>query len=127
MIRGKRITPDESESREAARSMRVLLWTFALTAIAMCITVVACFASSWTQVMWISAFLLVFTLCKIGLANALFYVMVHYDADRARRVVPAPSMDSVRPVAVALRPGRTRRALRSVARSAKPPRPVLPR
>jgi hypothetical protein len=120
MIRGKRITPDESESREAAQSMRVLLWTFALTAIAMCITVVACFASSWTQVMWISAFLLVFTLCKIGLANALFYVMVHYDAERSRHAAPAPPRGPTRPIVPTLRPGRTRRTLRSVTRSATP-------
>lgn len=102
MIRGKRVAPPESESREAARSMRVLLWTFALTALAMCTAVVVCFAGDWSQMLWISLFLGVFALCKIALANALFYVMVNYDT--ARATGPANPPEPVNP--------------------ARPPRPV---
>jgi hypothetical protein len=129
LIRGKRITPDDSESREAAQSMRILLWTFALTALAMCGTVVACFANSWAEVWLISSFLLVFTLCKIGLANALFYVMIHYDANReAARAAQAAASKAQRSDPI-LRPTRRRRilrprgALRVAATSAKSPRP----
>jgi len=128
VIRGKRITPAESESSEAARSMRVLLWTFALTAIAMCATVVVCFASNWSEVLWISSFLLVFALCKIALANALFYVMVHYDADtHAGRTRPAVATKPLRSARALRRSGRTGGALRIAAGSSKSPRPSTPR
>jgi hypothetical protein len=129
LIRTKRVRPDETESHEATRSMHILLWTFAATALAMCAIVVACFANTWIEVWWISSFLLVFTLCKIGLANALFYGMIHYDKERQatrtkqamalkplgtnptmrRRIVPARGM------------------LKVATTSAKSPRPSAPR
>lgn len=131
VIRVKRIAADESESREAARAMRIMLWTFALTALAMCATVVACFSNSWAEVWWICSFLLVFTLCKIGLANALFYVMVHYDADRqAARAAAAKPPPSDRPHSGAIRRRRAvraRSALRIAASPTKSPRSSAPR
>lgn len=127
MIRGKRITPDDAESLEAVRAMRILLWTFAVTALAMCATVVACFANNWAEVWWISSFLLVFTVCKIGLANALFYVMVHYDADRqAARAAQAAALKPARSSPTVRRLVRTKGALSIAATSAKSPRPSIP-
>jgi hypothetical protein len=82
LIRGKRIAPGDTESAEAIRSLRLLLWSFGLTAIAMCAIVVAMLSRSWHEMLWIAGFLTVFALLKIALANALFYLMVHYDKDR---------------------------------------------
>ncbi len=71
-----------AESSEERRSLRILLWTFALSAIAMCATVVFTLSPhGWRDLLWISSFMLVFALAKIALAQALFYIMVNYDDD----------------------------------------------
>jgi hypothetical protein len=71
-----------AESNEERRSLRILLWTFALSAIAMCATVVFMLSPhGWRDLLWISSFMLVFALAKIALAQALFYIMVSYDDD----------------------------------------------
>lgn len=71
-------------------SLRIMLWTFGLAAIAMCVTVVVTLSRSWTEMLWISSFVIVFALLKIGLANALFVVMVRYDKERPRVAIPRP-------------------------------------
>jgi len=103
-----------------------MLWTFAITALVMCGAVVACFTSSWSQIWWISSFLLVFTLCKIWLANALFHVMIRYDAarDQARleaKLPPRPNPPLRR------RPARPHDVLRVAASATNSPRPRAPR
>jgi hypothetical protein len=126
VIRTPRVRPVESESGEAVRAMHILLWTFALTALVMCATVVACFTDSWATFWWVSSFLLVFTLFKIGLAHALFYVMVRYDVDReAER---AAALEQARAKPLFRRPVlRPHRVLRVAASSGKTPRPRAPR
>jgi hypothetical protein len=47
----------------------------------MCAAVVAMVSSTWTDVIVMSAFVLVFALLKIVLANALIYTMLRYDAE----------------------------------------------
>jgi hypothetical protein len=77
----------EQESREARRSLFILIGSFFITATVMCAVVVAIVCSTWTDVLMMSAFVLVFALLKIGLANALIYTMLRYDA--ATPEVPA--------------------------------------
>jgi len=73
----------EHESREARRSLFILIGSFFITATVMCAAVVAMVSSTWTDVLIMSAFVLVFALLKIGLANALIYAMLRYDATMA--------------------------------------------
>src|SRR5437763_1269551 len=70
----------EQESREAQRSLVILIGAFFVTATVMCAVVVAMVSSTWTDVVMMSAFVLVFALLKIVLANALIYTMLRYDA-----------------------------------------------
>ena len=125
VIRTKRVAPKETESREAELAVHILLWTFALTALVLCATVAACFTDSWATFWWVSAFLLVFTLCKIGLAHALFYLMVRFDAQReaARTIAlqPAAAKPLFRRSVL-----RADRPLRVAASSGKSPRPRAP-
>ncbi|HJU11551.1 MAG TPA: hypothetical protein VJ728_11775 [Candidatus Binataceae bacterium] len=81
VIRHSRIksTP-EQESLEARRSLFILVGSFFVTAVVMCVVVVAMVASTWTGVIIMSAFVLVFALLKIVLADALIYAMLRYDA-----------------------------------------------
>jgi hypothetical protein len=85
----------EGDSREAIRSMYVLIGSFFVTAVAMCIAVVAVVSKNWTDVLIMSAFVLVFAVLKIGLANALMYVMLRFDdasdTAAARAVEQPPS------------------------------------
>lgn len=73
----------ERETREARRSLFILISSFFVTATVMCAAVVAMVASTWTDVIIMSAFVLVFALLKIMLANALIYTMLRYDAATA--------------------------------------------
>jgi hypothetical protein len=73
----------EQESREARRSLFILIGSFFVTATVMCAAVVALVSSTWTDVLIMSAFVLVFALLKIVLANALIYTMLRYDAATA--------------------------------------------
>jgi membrane protein YdbS with pleckstrin-like domain len=73
----------ERESREAQRSLLILIVSFLITAIVMCAVVVAMVSSTWTDVLIMSAFVLVFALLKIVLADALIYTMLRYDAATA--------------------------------------------
>jgi predicted membrane protein len=77
----------EHESPEARRSLFVLIGAFFVTATIMCAAVVAMVSNTWTDVLIMSAFVLVFALLKIVLANALIYVMLRYDATTAK--IPA--------------------------------------
>jgi hypothetical protein len=96
MIRGRAAASEEIAAREEAASLKILLWTFALAAIAMCATVVVTEARSWTEFWWISGFVVVFALLKIALANALFYLMVHCDSDA--RIATAKGAAPLKPL-----------------------------
>jgi predicted membrane protein len=80
----------ERESLDARRSLFILIGAFFVTATVMCAAVVAMASSTWTDVLVMSAFVLVFALLKIALANALIYTMLRYDA--TTEDVPAQSM-----------------------------------
>ena len=69
----------ERESRETRRSLFILISSFFVTATVMCAVVVATVSSTWTDVIIMSVFVLVFALLKIVLANALIYAMLRYD------------------------------------------------
>jgi hypothetical protein len=69
-----------AEAKEAASSLWILIGTFAVTAIVMSGVVVAVASNTWTDVMVMSAFVIVFALSKIALANAVFYAMLRSDA-----------------------------------------------
>ena len=74
----------ERETREARRSLFILIGSFFITATVMCAAVVVMVSSTWTDVVIMSAFVLVFALLKIVLANALIYTMLRYDAESGR-------------------------------------------
>lgn len=95
--------------------MRILIWTFCAAAITMCVIAAVMLARTWRELIWVSAFLGVFALTKIALANGLFYIMMHCDTDR-REASPAPP-----PV-----PGPKRRAIMRVLprRPTRAPQPV---
>lgn len=80
VIRQARRVPVEHESIAAQRSLFILIGSFFITAVVMCAAVVAMVASTWTDVLIMSAFVLVFALLKIVLADALIYTMLRYDA-----------------------------------------------
>src|SRR5438445_9152424 len=73
----------ERESAEARRALFILIGSFFGAALVMCAVVVAMVSSTWTDVIVMSAFVLVFALLKIVLANALIYAMLRYDAATA--------------------------------------------
>ena len=79
----------EHETREASRSLLILTSAFLVTATVMCGAVVAAVSSTWSDVIIMSAFVLVFALLKIVLANALIYTMLRYDAATANIPVRA--------------------------------------
>ena len=70
----------QRETREAHRSLFILIGSFFVTAMVMCAAVVVMVSNTWTDVIIMSAFVLVFALLKIMLANALIYTMLRYDA-----------------------------------------------
>jgi hypothetical protein len=86
----------ERESREARRSLFILIGSFFVTATVMCGAVVALVSSTWTDVIIMSAFVLVFALLKILLANALIYAMLRYDATTAEVPVRAGRITAYR-------------------------------
>ena len=73
----------QRETREAHRSLFILIGSFFVTAMVMCAAVVVMVSNTWTDVIIMSAFVLVFALLKIMLANALIYTMLRYDAATA--------------------------------------------
>jgi membrane protein YdbS with pleckstrin-like domain len=79
----------ERETREAHRSLFILIGSFFVTAVVMCATVVVTASSTWTDVVVMSAFVLVFALLKIVLANALIYTMLRYDSESAKVALEA--------------------------------------
>jgi len=79
----------ERETLEARRSLFILIGSFFVTATIMCAAVVVMVSSTWTDVIIMSAFVLVFALLKIMLANALIYTMLRYDAATANIPVRA--------------------------------------
>jgi len=86
----------ERESGEARRSLFILVGSFFVTAMVMCAAVVATASSTWTDVIVMSAFVLVFALLKIVLANALIYTMLRYDAATPEVPLPASPIRSYR-------------------------------
>jgi uncharacterized protein (DUF983 family) len=84
----KRIEP-ERESRDARRALFILIGSFFATALVMCVAVVAAVSSTWTDVLVMSAFVLVFALLKIVLANALMFAMLRADSHDRTVVIPA--------------------------------------
>jgi hypothetical protein len=80
LIRLPKKLPAERESAEARRALFILIGSFFGAALVMCAAVVAMVSSTWTDVVVMSAFVLVFALLKIVLANALIYAMLRYDA-----------------------------------------------
>jgi hypothetical protein len=111
---------EAAAAREEAASIKILLWTFALAAIAMCVTVVVTLARSWNELLWISAFVLVFAILKIALANALFYLMINYDKDRHEIPLKMPSM--LKPPPSTVRGTRRLTTTLTLAASGKVPR-----
>ncbi len=89
-------TAAEQEAREARRSLFILIGSFFVTATVMCGAVVAMVSSTWTDVIIMSAFVLVFALAKIVLANALIYTMLRYDAETANVPIRAEPVASYR-------------------------------
>ena len=71
----------EPELLEARRSLFILTSSFFIAATVMCAAVVTIVSSTWTDVIIMSAFVLIFALLKIVLANALIYTMLRYDAE----------------------------------------------
>src|SRR5712692_7511738 len=96
LIRLPKKVPAEQESREARRSLFILIGSFFVTAVVMCAAVVAMVSSTWTDVIIMSAFVLVFALLKIVLANALIYVMLRYDAETLNAPVQTGLVGSYR-------------------------------
>ena len=86
----------ERESREARRSLFILIVSFFITATVMCAVVVAMVSSTWTDVLIMSAFVLVFALLKIVLADALIYTMLRYDATTANAAAETGSTERYR-------------------------------
>lgn len=94
----------ERESREAQRSLLILIGSFFITAIVMCAAVVAMVSSTWTDVLMMSAFVLVFALLKIVLADALIYTMLRYDAATAKATAETGAVGSYRTFAPIRKP-----------------------
>jgi hypothetical protein len=86
----------DQEMREARRSLHILIGSFFVTALVMCAVVVAMVSNTWTDVIIMSAFVLVFALLKIVLANALIYTMLRYDAATINDANPAVAVRSYR-------------------------------
>jgi hypothetical protein len=108
----------EAEAGEAATSLWILVGTFGVTAIVMSAVVVAVASNTWTDVLVMSAFVIVFALSKIALANALFYVMMRSDAAAEASAMAAKGKAG----AVFRRPPPTypRSTLKSAAARSKP-------
>lgn len=128
VIRHPRRVPVERESVAARRSLFILIGSFFITAVVMCAVVVAMVASTWTDILVMSAFVIVFALLKIVLANALIYTMLRYDAATAddavgtRSAGPSSRFTPFRQLPLESR-GRTRsqtRKLRVAIASARP-------
>src|SRR5581483_4330450 len=86
----------DQEMREARRSLHILIGSFFVTALVMCAVVVAMVSNTWTDVIIMSAFVLVFALLKIVLTNALIYTILHYDAATINDANPAVAVRSYR-------------------------------
>ncbi|GEM_PF-2287333 len=82
----------EKDSPETRRSLLILVGSFFITAVVMCVAVVAMVSNTWTDVLIMSAFVLVFALLKILLANALIYAMLRDDRARAQLPAQAPAL-----------------------------------
>lgn len=106
-----------AEADDAAKSIRILVGTFGATAIVMSVVVVAVASNTWTDVIVMSAFVIVFALTKIALADALFYVMIRSDTAAEASAMAAKAGTG----AVFRRPPRTnpRPTLKSAAARSK--------
>jgi len=86
------MTATQVESLEERKSLKILVWTFALAAIAMCATVVFSLSPhGWLDLIWLVSFMIVFVLAKIGLAQVAFMIMMAADDEsEARRTGATP-------------------------------------
>jgi hypothetical protein len=89
LIRDSKKIEPERESRDARRALFILIGSFSATALVMCVAVVAAVSSTWTDVLVMSAFVLVFALLKIVLANALMFAMLRADSHDRTVVISA--------------------------------------
>lgn len=86
----------QARERQEALSVRILLWGFLTTAVVLCAIVATALAKTWLELLIFSGILVIFVLTKIFLANALFYMMMHYDTD-GHAAPPAPARRNVLP------------------------------
>ena len=91
----RKAAPVDPEARQSANSLFILIAAFGVTAIAMSVAVVVVASNTWTDVLVMSAFVFVFALAKIGLANALFYVMIKSDAATEEAIATKAKAGSV--------------------------------
>jgi hypothetical protein len=96
----------EVEARQSTNSLIILISTFGVTALVMSIAVVVTASNTWTDVLVMSAFVFVFALAKIVMANALFYVMIKSDASVEQAIATKAKAGAVfrRPVPTPPRP-----------------------
>jgi hypothetical protein len=96
----------EAEARQSANSLLILISTFGVTALIMSAAVVVTASNTWTDVLVMSAFVFVFALAKIVMANALFYVMIKSDASVEEAIAAKAKAGAVfrRPVPTQPRP-----------------------
>ena len=84
-----RTTSSQSHDADERRALVILAVVFAATAVAMGIAVVVAGSSTWTEAVPLIAFVVVFALTKVVLADALFYVMIRSDVHAEAKAVEA--------------------------------------
>ncbi len=116
------MTASQVESLEERKSLKILVWTFAFAAIAMCATVVFSLSPhGWLDLIWLVSFMIVFVLAKIGLAQVAFMIMMAADDESEARRINTPKQPTK---LIPLNPERrrTKRVLTGTASSQNPTR-----
>lgn len=110
--------PADAETRQSATSLLIFVGAFGTTAIVMSVAVVAALSNTWTDVLVMSAFVFVVALAKIGLADALFYVMIRSDSAAEAAMAEKAKAGAVfrRPLRTPPRPRQKQPAGRKYAR-----------
>jgi len=113
------ITATQAESLEERKSLKILVWTFAFAAIAMCATVVFSLSPhGWLDLIWLVSFMVVFVLAKIGLAQVAFMIMMAADDEsEARRNDQAGAAPNAKLIPLNPEIRRTKRVLTGSASS----------
>ncbi len=114
----------EIESLEERKSLKILVWTFAFAAIAMCATVVFSLSPhGWLDLIWLVSFMIVFVLAKIGLAQVAFMIMIAADDEsEAQRKKAAADAQSAKLIPLNPESRRTKRVLTGTTSSPHPSR-----